>query len=291
MSNEKERFKEWMGFAKFFLGTVILGLVASLISYHIQNREIEIKEMEQLGSYMEQAIDENLAVQKRFAEYFSTVTTSKKLRKRWDEYENIVDQKIRNEQEKLAEKEEEAKKEQQRINELENKLEEQQEIITRLENQKKQTSDTRLAKEIEKDINSKQEEKQVTFSEILNKEEKFAKIQSDLFKSKNQLTYTRRPFEVENLVKTGWVYLGQYNRGEKIWENAYFYFDKRIDPKVLVGQKIRVSAESINIRSGIPTPEGRFLGVTDVLNNGASVEITEIQEWRNTGYMWAHITY
>ena len=107
-----ERFKEWMGFSKFILGTVLLSLVATGINYHFQKKEIEIKEMEQLGNYVEQAIDENLAVQQRFAEYFATMTTSKELKSRWTEYKDVIDSKIAQEEAKRVEKKEEAEKKQ-----------------------------------------------------------------------------------------------------------------------------------------------------------------------------------
>lgn len=59
-----ERLKIWLGFGKFVLGTVVIGLVAHFINYEIQNRkvelkeaelrrEIELKETEQLGKFIQ----------------------------------------------------------------------------------------------------------------------------------------------------------------------------------------------------------------------------------------------
>ena len=49
---ELEKLKEWLGFWKFFLGTFILGLATFLVNKDIQNREIEIKEQEQIAKYI-----------------------------------------------------------------------------------------------------------------------------------------------------------------------------------------------------------------------------------------------
>jgi hypothetical protein len=286
-----ERFKEWMGFSKFLLGTVILGLVATGINYHFQKREIEIKEMEQLGKYVAHAIDENLAVQERFAVYFATMTTSDELRKRWHEYQGIIDTKIEQEEAKLAAKKEEAREEQAKISLLESRLGEQQEEIERLKNQKEASSDSQRRQEIEKALISKKEEINSIVSERFEAEDNLAIAQSDIYSSMEQLTYKRKSDKPSRAVKTGWLYLGQYNIDTKQWSKTNLEINRGIDPQALVGTTIRVIVESINIRSGMPTPKGQFLKVTDVINSGDPVEITEVKEWRDTGYMWAQVTY
>jgi hypothetical protein len=286
-----ERFKEWIGFSKFLLGTVILGLVATGINYHFQKREIEIKEMEQLGKYVEHAIDENLAVQKMFADYFATMTTSDELRTRWHEYQGKIDIKIEEEEAKLAAKKEEAREEQAKISLLEKRLGEQQEEIERLKNQKAASSDPEKRQEIEKALISKKEEMNSIVTERFEAEDNLAMAQSDIYSSLEQLTYKRKSDRVSKSVKTGWIYLGQYNNDAKQWDKTNLEINRGIDPQALVGTTIRVIVESINIRSGMPTPKGQFLHVTDVLNSGDAVEITEVKEWRDTGYMWAHVTY
>lgn len=85
-----EKLKEWLGFWKFFLGTFILGLATFLVNKDIQNREIEIKEQEQIAKYIEHAIHEDVGIRLRFALYFRNVTRSEILRDRWKDYLEIV---------------------------------------------------------------------------------------------------------------------------------------------------------------------------------------------------------
>jgi len=85
-----ENLKEWLGFWKFFLGTFILGLATFLVNQDIQNREIEIKEQEQIAKYIEHAIHEDVGIRLRFAQYFRNVTRSETLRERWQDYLKIV---------------------------------------------------------------------------------------------------------------------------------------------------------------------------------------------------------
>lgn len=85
-----EKLKEWLGFGKFFLGTFILGLATFLVNQDIQNREIEIKEQEQIAKYIDHAIHEDVGIRLRFAQYFKNVTRSETLRERWKDYLEIV---------------------------------------------------------------------------------------------------------------------------------------------------------------------------------------------------------
>lgn len=62
-----ERFKVWMTFWQFFLGTVVLGIVSTVISWQIQTREIEIKEQEASAKFLEQALQEDVGVRRRLA--------------------------------------------------------------------------------------------------------------------------------------------------------------------------------------------------------------------------------
>lgn len=96
-----ERLQLWLGFIKFILGTFTIGIITTFINYHIQQKEIklkeieqqraiELKEQEQLGNFIQHALQEDIGTRKRFAEYFSTVTRSKELRDRWSSYYEIV---------------------------------------------------------------------------------------------------------------------------------------------------------------------------------------------------------
>ena len=88
---DNERLTIWLGFTKFILGTFVLGLVTAFINNEIQSREIELKEIEQLGKFIDHALTEDVGVRKRFAHYFAKVTRSDRLRERWQEYYEDVD--------------------------------------------------------------------------------------------------------------------------------------------------------------------------------------------------------
>lgn len=92
---DNERLTIWLGFAKFLLGTFLLGLVTAFINNEIQNREIELKEIEQLGKFIDYALTEDVGVRKRFAHYFSKVTRSEVLRRRWQEYYSDVEEEFK----------------------------------------------------------------------------------------------------------------------------------------------------------------------------------------------------
>jgi hypothetical protein len=85
-----ENLQEWLSFWKFFLGTFVLGMVSFLINSSIQNREIEIKEQEHIAKYIEHAIEDDIGIRLRFAQYFGYVTRSETLRERWKEYLKVV---------------------------------------------------------------------------------------------------------------------------------------------------------------------------------------------------------
>ena len=86
-----ERFKAWLTFWQFVLGTVVLGLFSTIISHQIQTREVEIKEQEANAKFLEQALQEDVGVRRRLAQYFSHVTRSAELRARWADYAKIVE--------------------------------------------------------------------------------------------------------------------------------------------------------------------------------------------------------
>jgi len=96
-----ERFKAWLTFWQFILGTVVLGVFSAVISNQIQTREVEIKEQDANARFLEQALQEDVGVRRRLAQYFSHVTRSAELRERWTEYAQIIEVEF---QEKLDEK-------------------------------------------------------------------------------------------------------------------------------------------------------------------------------------------
>jgi Family of unknown function (DUF5675) len=87
----EERLKIWLGFGKFLLGTFAIGLVTTLVNSAIQEREVEIKEQEQVGHFLQHALQEDVGVRRRFAQYFATVTRSDQLRKGWASYFKLIE--------------------------------------------------------------------------------------------------------------------------------------------------------------------------------------------------------
>ena len=81
-----ERLTIWMGFVKFLLGTFAIGLATLLINSEIQEREVELKEMEMIGNFVEYATSEEIDKRLRFAHYFSIVTRSDDRKTGWESY-------------------------------------------------------------------------------------------------------------------------------------------------------------------------------------------------------------
>jgi len=65
---EKENFDQLMSIFKFLIVTVGFGYISLSVNTSIQKREIEIKELEQVGKYVDMAVTENIGTRKRFAE-------------------------------------------------------------------------------------------------------------------------------------------------------------------------------------------------------------------------------
>lgn len=122
-----EKLKTWLNFSKFFLGTFVLGAATVLVNYHIQSqevllkaeevklkkeefnlatlektREIELAELKSLGAYIDHALVDNVAKRRRFSQYFATVTRSPELRERWKEYDELVEDELKNTQTQLT---------------------------------------------------------------------------------------------------------------------------------------------------------------------------------------------
>jgi hypothetical protein len=87
----EERFKAWIAFWQFVLGTVVVGIFSTIISHQIQTREIEIKEQESNAKLLEQALQEDVGIRRRLSQYFANVTRSPELRVRWGEYSKIIE--------------------------------------------------------------------------------------------------------------------------------------------------------------------------------------------------------
>lgn len=108
MNDDVERLKLRYGFWKFLLGTVFLGILTAALNFTIKNheaaqkakdlerealqkeREIESKELDQVGKYIDHALTENVGTRERFAHYFARVTRSSEMQKLWTVYWNEV---------------------------------------------------------------------------------------------------------------------------------------------------------------------------------------------------------
>ena len=106
---EKEKFNQWMSILKFLIVTVGFGYISLSVSTSIQTREIAIKELDQIGKYVDMAVTENIGTRKRFAEYFATVTRSEELKALWKDYERKVNKDYEEEQKKKQAEEAKAK--------------------------------------------------------------------------------------------------------------------------------------------------------------------------------------
>ena len=98
---ENNRLAQWLRFAEFFLGTVVIGGITLCVnqSYqerqldqtkYVQQKELELKEMELLGTFVQTAMNGTPGDRRRFAEYFATLTTSDNLRLNWIFYRDSV---------------------------------------------------------------------------------------------------------------------------------------------------------------------------------------------------------
>jgi len=92
--------------------------------------------------------------------------------------------------------------------------------------------------------------------------------------------------------REGWAYLGHYENGA--WKTRYFQFSENAEPSSLNQKKdleVREETGALNVRKKMPNFFGQFAPVIDTLKSGSKVDILEVEEWDNSGYMWAHIKY
>jgi hypothetical protein len=85
-----ERFKMIIDLAKWFMGTFLIAFITWRVDTNIKMREIAIRESEQIGKYVENALNEDVGHRKRIPEYFKTVSLTKDYRERWSEYYDTV---------------------------------------------------------------------------------------------------------------------------------------------------------------------------------------------------------
>jgi hypothetical protein len=96
-----DRLRIWLGFAKFLLGTVALGVMSAVLNKQIQDRTLAMKEQEQQQEYVKQfvsqALDDNLEKRVRFAHYFSSLLSGS-----WNAYYDGVTAEFLQQKEELA---------------------------------------------------------------------------------------------------------------------------------------------------------------------------------------------
>jgi hypothetical protein len=249
---EKEKFNQWMSILKFLIVTVGFGYISLSVSTSIQTREIAIKELDQIGKYVDMAVTENIGTRKRFAEYFATVTRSEELKALWKDYERKVNKDYEEEQKKKQAEEAKAKN-------LEAEIAQLDEIPKRMD------KEMELAK---------------TYAELNN-------IKQEL-SVKPSYVQQREPVQLPG---AGWVYLGEYDKGAKKWITVYYNIDRKQAPNDLLGKNLQVTSLAVNVRESMPSLFGTFGSVIDNLKNGTEITVNRIQEWQNSGYMWAAVSY
>jgi len=128
---ENEKLSIWLSFTKFFLGTFCIGVITIYVNNDIQEKEVALMEMEQLGKFIDHAITKDEGTRLRFAQYFASVTRSPELKKGWADYSAIVQAEIdttKSEIKMIADKLEHSKSElekiklEMRLDKLESKL-------------------------------------------------------------------------------------------------------------------------------------------------------------------------
>lgn len=84
-----------------------------------------------------------------------------------------------------------------------------------------------------------------------------------------------------------WVYLGEYVRDKGIWKTRYVGIGERDLPDSLTGQVVEVRRETgtLNVRN---RPLGDIVGS---LSPDSQLQISEVQDFAQLGYMWARVTY
>lgn len=287
---DEKRFELWLRLGQFLIGTVVLGLATAVVNWQIQTRQVEIQEIEQLGKFVEHAIDENLTVRQRFADYFATVSQSETFRERWEMYKSKIDKEL----EKIEAKAKELEKKK------EVEIAEKAELLKQLQNTQEQVQDLEaswqnrvsLNEEERKKLQIKMEEQEATIRKAqaaaLERDQKLALLQSTIQAAESELTYTRRNDRVQvPTSKQGWVYLGEFDISSKKWINRYWNIGINVYPESLVGQNIQVTATAINVRND-SNPWSQEIGN---LKRNAIVFVEKIERWGLTGYYWAKVTY
>ncbi len=285
---EERQKKQISGFVRFLVGTVAVSIVVPLLNWQIQSREVEIKELEQLGKFVEHALNENIAVRQRFAEYFATVSRSEKMRDRWNKYKSVLDKEKKETQERVERLE---KQKIEIVAQTDKRLQEVEVELQKLEEQKRLAIEAVEKERIKNELVAKQTSLKEAVAQRARIEEQVAQVQSEIKNAKAELVFPTKSTFATMREKIGWVYLGEFDDERKVWLRTYFDIPTKDNPKEVVQKNILVTAASINVRTGMPSKFGSFRDVIDVLNQGETVKVLEIEPWQKTGYIWARVRY
>jgi Flp pilus assembly protein TadD len=102
---ELKRFEMWVGLAKFVIGTVIMGLVSLFLNYQYQQNQLDLErekskhaielqdkqaEFEYLSKFMKHAMNEDLNVRIRLANYMQSAALSENIKGIWARYHALL---------------------------------------------------------------------------------------------------------------------------------------------------------------------------------------------------------
>ena len=86
--------KDKIDLIKWFLGSFVIVVMTTIISYQFQDREHGLNEMNQYDKYVTELIvlNKDLGKRRLLAQYFAYVTPSDKLREPWMDYYLLLDE-------------------------------------------------------------------------------------------------------------------------------------------------------------------------------------------------------
>lgn len=88
-----EKFKYYVDLAKWFIVSVALVVMTTIIDAGFRDRSAGLSEIQQYDKYVTELIvlNEEVGPRRLLAQYFANVTASDKLRKQWQEYYKVLD--------------------------------------------------------------------------------------------------------------------------------------------------------------------------------------------------------
>lgn len=279
----------WLKLVRFMIVTVGFGIATIVVNCQFQQREVDIKEMEMLGKFVDHAIDGVVAKRQRFAEYFATVSRSKDVRNRWEKYKKKIDvqfQRIENEVQRIENEADELKKQKEQERKEAEALRKELAKTKILVKKKNTLAKSEIIK-LQNEISQQQRKLNEVQAAAFEREDKLARVKAQLNEAKAEITYPTQRIQGQAPPKSGWVYLGEFDSSEYIWRKTNWNIDRKSEPKSLEGKTLRVSVDAVNVRnSGDPWAQ-----VLDVMKLNSAIHVESIEEWEDTGYFWAKGTY